>query len=132
MSKSFTTALTLNSTTLFPQSATVTANLTQVVSGSAGFDILVISQSSVKNLYTSVEADPSNTVYFYAQALPTNTSTIFLEITGSNTSGSNLVRLRPGDMTYMPLNVNAAGVAVNCVNTASAAQNIYSFYAQRS
>ncbi len=132
MSKTFTTALTLSSTTLFPQSATVTANLTQVVSGSAGFDLLVVSQSSTKNLYTSEAADPSSTVYFYAQALSTNTQTLLLSITGSNTSGSSIVRLRPGDMTYMPINVDAAGVAVNCVNAAASAQNIYVFYGQRS
>jgi hypothetical protein len=132
MSKSFTAALTLNSTTLFPQSATVTANLTQAVSGSAGFDVLVVSASSTKNLYTSAEADPSNTVYFYAQALAANTQTLTLSITGSNTSGSSFVRLRPGDMAYIPLNVDAPGVAVNCVNAAASAQNIYVFYAQRS
>ena len=132
MSKSFTTNLTLSSQTLFPQSATVTANLTQVVSGSAGFDILVVSQSSVKNLYASVEADPSSTVYFYAQALSTNTETLLLSITGSNTSGSSFVRLRAGDITYIPLNVSSAGVAVNCINSAVTPQNIYVFYGQRS
>jgi len=132
MSKSFTAALTLNSTTLFPQAATVTANLTQIVSGSAGFDILVVSQSSTKNLYISTEADPSSTVYFYAQALAANTQTLLLSITGSNTSGSSTVRLRPGDMTYIPLNVDAAGVAVNCVNAAATKQDIYVFYGQRS
>ena len=132
MSKSFTTGLTINSTTLFPQAATVTANLTQVVRGSAGFDILVVSQSSTRNLYTSTEADPSSTVYFYAQALATNTQTLLLSITGSNTSGSSTVRLRPGDMTYIPLNAAAAGVAVNCVNAAVTPQNIYVFYGQRS
>jgi len=132
MSKTFTTALTISSTTLFPQAATVTANLTQVVSGSAGFDILVVSQSSVKNLYTSVEADPSSTVYFYAQALSTNTEQLLLSITGSNTSGSSIVRLRAGDMTYIPLNVSSASVAVNCVNNAVTPQNIYVFYGQRS
>jgi len=132
MSKSFTANLTLNSSTLFPQSATVTNTVTQVVSGSAGFDILVVSQSSTANLYTSTAADLSRTVYFYAQALSTNEHTLTLSITGSNTSGSSFVRLRPGDMTYIPLNVDAAGVAVNCVNTASIAQNIYTFYGQRS
>ena len=132
MSKTFTTALTLNSTTLFPQSATVTANLTQVVSGSAGFDILVVSQSSTKNLYTAVEADPSSVVYFYAQALSTNSTALVLSITGSNTSGSSFVRLRPGDMTYIPLNAVSSSLAVNCVNDHTAAQSIYVFYAQRS
>jgi hypothetical protein len=132
MSKSFTAALTLSSTTLFPQTANVANTITQVVSGSAGFDILVVSQSSTANLYTSTQADLSSTVYFYAQALSTNAHTLTLSITGSNTSGSSFVRLRPGDMTYIPLNVDAAGVAVNCVNTASLAQNIYTFYGQRS
>jgi len=132
MSKSFTANLELNSSTLFPQTAAVTNLITQVVSGSAGFDILIVSQSSVKNLYTSVEADLSSTVYFYAQALSTNTQTLLLSITGSNTSGSSTVRLRPGDMTYIPLNVDAANVAVNCVNAAVTPQNIYVFYGQRS
>ncbi len=131
MSKSFNAALTLTSQTLFPQSATVTANLTQVVSGSAGFDILLVSQSSTVNLYTSTAADVSNTVYFYAQGLSTNPQTLLLSITGSNTSGSSLVRLRPGDMTYIPLNVDAAGVAVNCINASTSSANIYAFYAQR-
>ena len=132
MSKLFNATLSLTSQTLFPQSAAVSANINEVVSGSAGFDILVVSQSSTKNLYISTEADPSSTVYFYAQALSTNTSQLTLSITGSNTSGSTFVRLRPGDMTYIPLNVDAAGVDVNCVNTASLAQNIYTFYGQRS
>lgn len=131
MSKSFTAALSISSTTLFPQTATVTANLTQVVSGSAGFDILLVSQSSTVNLYTSTAADVSNTVYFYAQGLSTNPQTLLLSITGSNTSGSSLVRLRPGDMTYIPLNVDAAGVAVNCINASTSSANIYAFYAQR-
>jgi hypothetical protein len=132
MSKTFSTTLGLSSATLFPQNATVSFSATQVVSGSAGFDLLVVSQSSTKNLYISTEADPSSTVYFYAQALAANTQTLLLSITGSNTSGSSIVRLRPGDMTYIPLNVDAAGVAVNCVNAAASAQNIYVFYGQRS
>lgn len=132
MSKSFTAALTLTSQTLFPQNSTVSANLTQVVSGSAGFDILLISQSSTQNLYTSVAADNSSTVYFFAQALSTNAQTLLLSITGSNTSGSSAVRLRPGDMTYLPLNVDAAGVAVNCINASTSSANIYTFYGQRS
>jgi hypothetical protein len=132
MSKSFTANLQLNSSTLFPTNAAVTNLVTQVVSGSAGFDILVVSQSSTKNLYLATEADPTSTVYFYAQALSTNTDTLLLSITGSNTSGSSFVRLRPGDMTYIPLNAAAAGVAVNCVNAAVTPQNIYVFYGQRS
>lgn len=132
MSKTFSTALTLSSTTLFPQSATVTANLTQVVSGSAGFDILVVSASSAKNLYTAAEADPSSTVYFYAQALSTNATALILDITGSNTSGSSIVRLRPGDMTYIPLNAVSSSLSINCVNNHTAAQDIYVFYGQRS
>jgi hypothetical protein len=132
MSKLFNATLSLTSQTLFPQSAAVSANINEVVSGSAGFDILVVSQSSTKNLYISTEADPSSTVYFYAQALSTNTSQLTLSITGSNTSGSTFVRLRPGDMTYIPLNVDASGVAVNCINAAVTPQNIYVFYAQRS
>jgi hypothetical protein len=132
MSKSFTANLTLNSSTLFPQSATVTNLVTQVVSGSAGFDILIVSQSSTRNLYLATEADASSTVYFYAQALSTNTDQLTLSITGSNTSGSTFVRLRPGDMTYIPLNVASASFAVNCVNAAITPQNIYVFYGQRS
>jgi len=132
MSKSFSTSLSLNSSTLFPTNAAVSFSATQVVSGSAGFDILLVSQSSTANLYTSTAADPSSTVYFYAQALAANTSTLILAITGSNTSGSSTVRLRPGDMTYIPLNVEAAGVSVNCVNAATSSQNIYVFYGQRS
>jgi hypothetical protein len=132
MSKTFSTTLGLSSQTLFPQTATVSFSATQVVSGSAGFDLLVVSQSSTKNLYISTEADPSSTVYFYAQALAANTSTLLLSITGSNTSGSSTVRLRPGDMTYIPLNVDAAGVAVNCINAAATKQDIYVFYGQRS
>lgn len=131
MSKSFTANLSLNSQTLFPQTAAVTNLVTETVSGSAGFDILLVSQSSTVNLYTSTAADVSNTVYFYAQALSTNSQTLLLSITGSNTSGSSFVRLRPGDMTYIPLNVDAAGVAVNCINSANSQQNIYAFYAQR-
>jgi hypothetical protein len=35
-------------------------------------------------------------------------------------------------MTYIPLNVDAAGVAVNCINAAATKQDIYVFYGQRS
>ena len=132
MSKSFTANLSLNSQTLFPQTAAVTANVTEVVSGSAGFDILIVSQSSVKNIYKAVEADASSTVYFYAQALSTNPSTLTLSITGSDNSSSSIVRLRPGDMTYIPLNATSANLEVNCVNAATSSQNIYVFYGQRS
>lgn len=132
MSKSFNAALTLSSQTLFPQSATVTANLTQVVSGSAGFDILIVSQSSTKNIYKALEADASSVVYFYAQALATNPSTLTLSITGSDNNSSSVVRLRPGDMTYIPLNATSANLEVNCVNAATSSQNIYVFYGQRS
>ena len=132
MSKSFTANLSLNSQTLFPQTAAVTNLVTQVVSGSAGFDILIVSQSSTRNLFLSTEADASSTVYFYAQALSTNTDQLTLSITGSNTSGSTFVRLRPGDMTYIPLNVISANFAVNCINAAATKQDIYVFYGQRS
>jgi hypothetical protein len=132
MSKSFTANLQLNSSTLFPQTAAVTNLITQVVSGSAGFDILIVSQSSTRSLYLATEADASQTVYFYAQALSTNTSQLTLSITGSNTSGSSFVRLRAGDMTYIPLNVDTAGVSVNCVNASATKQEIYVFYGQRS
>ena len=110
----------------------ITNNITQVVSGSAGFDILVASASSTTNLYTATTADSSSTVYFYAQALSTNPQTLLLSITGSNTSGNSVVRLRPGDMTYMPLNADAAGVAVNCINASTSSANVYTFYGQRS
>jgi len=132
MSKTFNAALTLSSTTLFPQAATVTANLTQVVSGSAGFDLLVVSQSSTKNLYKAEAADPSSVVYFYAQALSTNPTVLTLSITGSDAAGSTFVRLRPGDMTYIPLNATSADLSVNCINAATSSQNIYVFYGQRS
>ena len=132
MSKSFTAALTLNSQTLFPQSATVTANLTQVVSGSAGFDILLVSQSSTKNLYTAVEADPSSTVYFYAQALATNPTVLTLSITGSNTSGSSIVILRPGDWAYFPFHVSGSGCTIRAVNTSTTASLLNVFYGARS
>lgn len=132
MSKTFTTALTLSSTTLFPQTANVTANLTQVVSGSAGFDLLVVPQTSSKQLYKAAEADPSSTVYFYAQALSTNPTALTLAITGSDGNSSTIVRLRAGDMTYIPLNATSATLEVNCVNAATSSQNIYVFYGQRS
>jgi hypothetical protein len=132
MSKSFTANLSLNSSTLFPQTAAVNNLVTQVVSGSAGFDILIVSQSSTRNLFLATEADASSTVYFYAQALSTNTDQLTLSITGSNTSGSTFVRLRPGDMTYIPLNVTSASFAVNCINSAATKQDIYVFYGQRS
>lgn len=132
MSKSFNASLTLTSTTLFPQSSTVTANLTQVVSGSAGFDVLVIASGSTKNLYAAEAADSSSVVYFYAQALATNTAPLLLSITGSDAVGSSIVRLRPGDMTYLPLNATSADLAVNCVNTAASSSNVYVFYGQRS
>ena len=132
MSKSFTANLQLNSSTLFPTNAAVTNLVTQVVSGSAGFDVLVVSQSSTKNLFLATEADASSTVYFYAQAPTTNPDSLILSVTGSNTSGSSVIILRPGDWTYFPFHVSASGCTIRAVNTSTTSSLLNVFYGARS
>ena len=90
-----TAAITLNSTTLFPNSSTVNFSATEVVSGSALFQYTVVSASSNQIIYgPSAGADPTETVYFYAQAATTNPGNLTLSVTGSNTSGSSIIILR--------------------------------------
>ena len=63
-----TSTITLNSTTLFPNSSTVNVSATEVVSGSAIFQYVVVPTSSNVIVYgPSTTADPTETVYFYAQ-----------------------------------------------------------------
>lgn len=128
-----TSTITLNSTTLFPNSSTVNFSATEVVSGSALFQYVVVSQSSAAIIYgPSAGADPTETVYFYAQAYSTNPSNITLSITGSNTSGSSVVILRPGDWAYFPFHVSGSGCTIRAINTSTTASLLNVFYGARS
>lgn len=128
-----TAGVTLNSTTLFPNSSVVSFSATEAVSGSALFQYTVVSASSNQILYgPSTVADPSETVYFYAQAFTTNPGNVILSITGSNTSGSQTVILRPGDWTYMPFYVNGAGCTIRAINSSTTASLLNVFYGARS
>ena len=123
----------LTSTTLFPNPASVSFTATEVVSGSAEYQYRVISASSTTILYgPSTKADNTSTVYFYAAAPAANTVTLTLNITGSNTSASSAVILRPGDWTYIPLHVSASGVTVAAVNTTATSSILNVFYGERS
>ncbi len=125
--------VSLNSTTLFPNSSVVTYSATEVVIGSALFQYTVVSASSTTTLYgPSTMADRSATVYFYAQAPTTNPSSITLDITGSNTSASQAIVLRPGDWTYFPFHVSASGCAIKAINTGTTASLLNIFYGERS
>ena len=125
--------VSLNSTTLFPNSSVVSYSATEVVSGSALFQYTVVSASSTATLYgPSTMADPTATVYFYAQVPSTNPSSITLDITGSNTSASQAIILRPGDWTYFPFHVNAAGCTIRAVNTVATQSLLNVFYGARS
>jgi hypothetical protein len=130
---SLTAGVTLNSTTLFPNSSVVSFSATEVVSGSALFQYTVVSASSATILYgPSAAADATETVYFYAQTATTNPGNVTLSITGSNTSGSSVIILRPGDWAYLPLHVNGAGYTVRAINTSTTASLLNMFYGARS
>jgi hypothetical protein len=123
----------LSSTTLFPNPASVSFTATEVVSGSAEYQYRVISASSNTILYgPSAGADASATVYFYAAAPTTNLVNITLDITGSNTSASSAVILRPGDWTWIPLHVSGANVTVKAVNATTTSSLLNVFYGERS
>ena len=123
----------LTSTTLFPNSSTVSFTATEVVSGSALFQYTVVSASSNQIIYgPSTRADESSTVYFYAQAATTNPDNLTLSITGSNTSGSSVIILRPGDWAYFPFHVNAAGCAIRAINSTATSSLLNVFYGARS
>jgi hypothetical protein len=123
----------LSSTTLFPNPSSVSLTATEVVSGSAEYQYRVISASSSTILYgPSTGADASATVYFYAAAPSTAPVTVTLNITGSNTSASSAIILRPGDWTYMPLHVSGAGVTVTAVNATATSSLLNVFYGERS
>jgi hypothetical protein len=128
-----TAGVTLNSTTLFPNSSVVSFSATEVVSGSALFQYTVISASSNTILYgPSSAADATDTVYFYAQAASTNPGNLILNITGSAGSASQAIILRPGDWTYFPFHVNAAGCTIRAVNTVATQSLLNVFYGARS
>jgi hypothetical protein len=128
-----TAGVTLNSTTLFPNSSVVSFTATEVVSGSALFQYTVVSQSSNQIIYgPSAGADASSTVYFYAQAATTNPDNLTLSITGSNTSGSTFIILRPGDWTYFPFHVSTSGCTIRAVNTSTTSSLLNVFYGARS
>jgi len=123
----------LSSTTLFPNPASVSLTATEVVSGSAEYQYRIISASASTILYgPSTVADPSETVYFYAAAPSTNLINITLDITGSNTSASSAVILRPGDWTFIPLRVSGSGVTVKAVNATTTSSLLNVFYGERS
>jgi hypothetical protein len=123
----------LTSTTLFPNPASVSFTANEVVSGSAEYQYRVISGSSTTILYgPSTGIDASETVYFYASAPTTNLVNLTLNITGSNTSASSAVILRPGDWTWIPLRVSGSGVTVAAVNATTTSSLLNVFYGERS
>jgi len=126
-------SITLNSSTLFPNSSNVTFSATEIVSGSALFQYTVVSASSNQIVYgPSAGADPTSTVYFYAQTPTTNPDSLILSVTGSNTSGSSVIILRPGDWTYFPFHVSASGCTIRAVNTSTTSSLLNVFYGARS
>jgi hypothetical protein len=128
-----TAGITLNSTTLFPNSSVVSFSATETVSGSALFQYTVVSASSNQIVYgPSAGADPTGTVYFYAQTPTTNPDSLILSVTGSNTSGSSVIILRPGDWTYFPFHVSASGCTIRAINTSTTSSLLNVFYGARS
>ena len=123
----------LSSTTLFPNPASVSLTATEVVSGSAEYQYRIISASANTILYgPSTAADASSTIYFYAASPSTSPITVTLNVTGSNTSASSAVVLRPGDWTWIPLHVNGAGYTVTAVNATTTSSLLNVFYGERS
>jgi hypothetical protein len=128
-----TAAITLNSSTLFPNSSTVNFSATETVSGSALFQYTVVSASGNQIIYgPSAGADISETVYFYAQAATTNPGNLTLSVTGSNTSGSSIVILRPGDWAYFPFHVSGSGCTIRAINSVATSSLLNVFYGARS
>jgi hypothetical protein len=123
----------LSSTTLFPNPASVSLTATELITGSAEYQYRIISASSNTILYgPSTSADASETVYFYAASPSTNLINVTLQITGSNTSASSAVILRPGDWTWIPLHVNGARYTVTAVNATTTSSLLNVFYGERS
>jgi len=109
--------IALSTTTLFPTPANVNVSITEQVSGSADFQTLTIPADGSNVIYgPSLSPDPSNTVYLYAQAVSTNSSSLDVYIQSSVASSSLLAKLRPSDFMWVPLASYNAGLQLTAVN----------------
>ena len=109
--------IALSSTTLFPTPANVNVSVTEQVSGSADFQTLTIPADETIVLYGPSSApDSSNTLYFYAQAASTNSSSLDIYIQNNEFSSSLMAKLRPSDFMWVPLASYNAGLQLSAVN----------------
>ena len=127
--------IALSTTTLFPTPANVNVSVTEQVSGSADFQTLTIPADSSTVIYgPSPSADPSNTVYLYAQGASTNSKSLDVYIKNStNPSSSLIATLRPTDFMWVPLASYGSDLQVTVVNLDGAnASKVNVFWGERS
>jgi hypothetical protein len=128
----FTALGTFSVPSLFPLNATVTQQATETVDLSSQFQYVYVSGSSKTTIYGPTPAtNAPAVVYFFASALSTNENALTLEITGSNTSGSSLITLDPGDWAYFPFRASASGCTIKVVNSVATASVLNIFYGEK-
>jgi hypothetical protein len=112
-----TATINLSSTTLFPSGTLINVSQVEQVNGDSDFQLIEIEVGKTSTIFgPSVEADLSNTVYFYAQAKSTNVANIEIYIQDQDETQILVGILRPSDFMWIPLAVYGANVKVVGVN----------------
>jgi hypothetical protein len=99
------TTISLASTTLFPTPVSFTKIVNESVNGyHNGFQQITIGDGNTSTLYSSsTPAGNTGVVYFYAESLAANTTTINLLISVNGGDRTYFGRIIPGDVLYFPL-----------------------------
>jgi hypothetical protein len=130
----FKSNITLTSTDAF-LNPTLTFSSADAIEGNADYQTLTIPTNKSLVVYSSnvnsISTPQSTaTVYFYAQAVNTNTSNLDIYIENStNTSSSLVAILRPNDFMWVPLATYGSGLlkvtAVNLDGEKSSKVNVF-------
>jgi hypothetical protein len=121
--------LKLESTTLFPSPVTITVVGTEQVNGNADFQTVVIPANGTDALLPILtQADASSTVYFYAQALSTNSGSVEVYSTDSADNTAYIGILRPGDFMWLPVAATGQGVTISGTNTSGASTAVVNVF----
>lgn len=112
-----TATINLSTTTLFPSTPIISVTQIEQVNGDSDFQLIEIEAGKTGTIFgPSVVADPSNTVYFYAQAKNTNVANVEIYIQDQDGTQILVGILRPSDFMWIPLAVYGADVKVIGVN----------------
>lgn len=112
-----TAAINLSTSTLFPSSTLINVSVNEQINGDSDFQLVEIESGKNATIFgPAVEADPSNTVYFYAQAQNTNVGNIEIYVQDQDETQILVGILRPSDFMWVPLAVYGANVKVVGVN----------------